>query len=879
MIAVNIEKLLYRFGNGAAEGDHSMTSLLGGKGAGLAEMTSLSVPVPPGFTITTDVCRTFLHTGELPAELSEQVQDGLSWLEEVTGKSFGDPANPLLLSVRSGAPISMPGMMDTVLNIGLNNECVWGLADVSQSPCFALDSYRRLLLMFGTVVLDMPRKLFTDAGDIAPDSDAVGAELELQNLIRRYQRLYIEHHDSEFPQDPQVQLQRAILAVFESWNSERARFYRKINGIPDELGTAVTVQAMVFGNQGEDSGTGVGFTRNPSTGVKEIFAEFIPNAQGEDIVAGTHTPLHIAELQRRMPTVYDELIAVTQRLEEHYRDAQDFEFTIEAGRLFLLQTRSAKRTTQAAVRMAVDMTHEGLITRQQALARVNPASLPEILMPQLDLSSQPAVLMQGLPASPGAAVGKIALSSSAAVALEQSGKAAILVTEETTADDIQGMAAARGFLTARGGVTSHAAVVARGMGKCCITSAKNISFLNDHRCITIGGKTFREGDWLSMDGGTGCVYTGQLPTRQAAKENEALDELLAWALVEGACAVRANADTPTDAALARRNGAAGIGLCRTEHMFFQGQRLQHMRTMILATNAEERVRALDVLLPMQKADFEAIFRAMAPLPVTIRLLDPPLHEFLPSIEEITGELAEMHTAENWTRCMELDAMRSRARALAETNPMMGHRGCRLSLTYPEILEMQVRAILLAALQVREEGLDPLPEIMVPLVASEEEMRELAGMIRATAELVALETGLSCPYRIGTMIELPRAAMCASSIAQHVQFISFGTNDLTQMTYGFSRDDAPRYLDTYLQRGLLETDPFVTIDEEGVGQLIALAIKSVRAVDPSIKIGVCGEHGGDPKSIHFFRKLGVDYVSCSPARIPVAQLAAAQNLIA
>ncbi len=879
MIAVSTEKLLYRFGNEVAEGDHSMTSLLGGKGAGLAEMTSLSVPVPPGFTITTDVCRTFLYTGELPPELDAQVQEGLRWLEDVTGKSFGDSANPLLLSVRSGAPISMPGMMDTVLNIGLNNECVWGLADVSQSPRFALDSFRRLLLMFGTVVLGMPRKLFTDAGDVAPESDANIAQLELQSLIKRYQQLYVEHTGSEFPQDPQMQLQRAVLAVFASWNSERARFYRKMNGIPDELGTAVTIQAMVFGNQGEDSGTGVGFTRNPSTGVKEIFAEFLPNAQGEDIVAGTRTPLGITELQRRMPPVYDELIRVTQRLEGHYRDAQDFEFTIESGKLFLLQTRSAKRTAQAAVRMAVDMAHEGLITQQQALLRVNPESLPEILMPQLDLSSLPAVLTQGLPASPGAAVGRIALSSPAAIALQQGGKAAILVTEETTADDIQGMAAARGFLTARGGATSHAAVVARGMGKCCITSAKNITFSHDHRYISIGGKTFREGDWLSIDGGTGRVYGGQLPTRQAAEENEALDELLAWAMEDGECAVRANADTPADATLARRNGATGIGLCRTEHMFFEGQRLRHVRTMILATNAEERVRALDILLPMQQADFEAIFRIMAPLPVTIRLLDPPLHEFLPSLEEITAELAEMHTAEDWTRCIELDAMRSRARALAETNPMMGHRGCRLSLTYPEILEMQVRAILLAALRVRGEGFDPLPEIMVPLVASEEEMRELANMIRSTAEQVELETGLSCPYRIGTMIELPRAAICASSIAQHVHFISFGTNDLTQMTYGFSRDDAPRYLDTYLQRGLLEADPFVTIDEKGVGQLIAMAIRSVRAVDPSIKIGVCGEHGGDSKSIQFFRKLGVDYVSCSPARIPVAQLAAAQSLIA
>ncbi len=869
-------KQVYRFGSDVVDGNGSMGAVLGGKGAGLAEMTMLSVPVPPGFTVTTDVCRFYLEHGAVPAELDAELAESLGWLERSAGKRFGDAEDPLLVSVRSGAPISMPGMMDTVLNVGLNDASVRGLAAKSGSQRFALDSYKRLLQMFGSVVLGVPKEAFeTAAHEVRGESEELSEE-QLTATIEAFKAVIAGHTGSAFPQNPKVQLKTAVEAVFRSWRSDRAKFYRSINHISDLMGTAVTVQAMVFGNRGLTSGTGVGFTRNPSTGEPIVFGEYLANAQGEDIVAGIRTPVAIAELSEQLPKVYAELTELVDKLEQHYKDTQDFEFTVEDGTLFLLQTRSAKRAALAAVRIAVDMAEEGMITREEAVRRVKPSSLIEILSPQLDLNAQtPAALVTGIPASPGAAVGVIALSANRAVAMRANGAEVVLVTEETTADDIHGMDASVGFLTARGGATSHAAVVARGMGKCCITGAKEIHLDGKAGTVRLGGRTFREGDWLSLDGSTGRVFGGKLPMRAVVDDQPELNKLLAWALGSKTCAVRANADTPADAKAAMAAGATGIGLCRTEHMFFATERLGHVRTMILAKTAEERIEALEILLPMQQKDFEELFRTMAPLPVTIRLLDPPLHEFLPSTEELDRQLAGARKDENWDDCITLEGVRRQVELLTEANPMMGHRGCRLSLTYPEILHMQVRAVLRAALTVAAEGFTPCPEIMVPLVASEQEMHVLATMIHATAAEVFAASSKRVEYKIGTMIELPRAAVCAGPISKHVSFISFGTNDLTQMTFGFSRDDARNYLESYLQQGILKVDPFVTVDQEGVGQLMRMAIDSVRKVNPAIKIGVCGEHGGDPESIHFFHSLGVDYVSCSPSRIRIAQLAAAQ----
>jgi pyruvate,orthophosphate dikinase len=874
------ENWVYRFSKATTDGNGSMRDLLGGKGAGLAEMTRLSICVPPGFTITTEACRYWLEHGRYPEGLRAEIASALQWLEEVAGRRFNDHANPLLVSVRSGAPISMPGMMDTILNVGLNDSCVEGLAANSGSCQFAFDSHRRLIEMFGTVVLDLPRQAF-DQERFAVHRKfgvAVGAELPLdgaRELIQALKGVVQSRTGRPFPEDPQDQLTMAIEAVFQSWLGERAQCYRKLNGISETLGTAVTVQAMVFGNRGSDSGTGVGFSRNPSTGERAVFGEFLPNAQGEDIVAGTRTPMPIAELANSMPEIYRELLTTAQRIESHCGAVQDFEFTIEQGKLFLLQTRNAKLAAAAEVRSAVEMCEEGRISKSEALMRVRIECIGEILSPQLDLTQgAPIELTRGLAASPGAAVGQIALSADEAVAMAGSGKTVILVTEETTADDIHGMAVAQGFLTARGGATSHAAVVARGMGVCCITGAKEVLTNEQERTVCIGGTALRAGDWLSLEGSTGRVFAGKLAVRPASQNNEHLAKLLDWAIDAAACSVRANADTPADALTARAAGATGIGLCRTEHMFFAPDRLDHVRSMILADTPEDRANRLAVLLPMQQSDFEELFRAMSPLPVTIRLLDPPLHEFLPSRETLASEIADARREEDWERAIELEGLSRRAAALAEVNPMMGHRGCRLSLTFPEILEMQVRAILQAALAVAAEGPAPSPEIMVPLVASEEEMKVLAALIRETAAKVFTEKQSSVDYKIGTMIELPRAAICAGRIAHHVSFVSFGTNDLTQMTYGFSRDDSRRYLDDYLQQGIFKADPFVSIDREGVGYLIRLALGQVRAQNPGIKTGVCGEHGGDPESIQFFHSLGVDYVSCSPARLPLAQLAAA-----
>jgi pyruvate,orthophosphate dikinase len=877
----DIAKQVYRFGRDLVEGNGSMVDILGGKGAGLAEMTLLSFPVPPGFTITTEGCRFYLKHGTLPSHLLPEIAHSLRWLEGNFGKRFGDAHDPLLVSVRSGAPISMPGMMDTVLNVGLNDTSISGLAAMSGSEVFALDSYRRLLQMFGSVVLDVPKHAFEQASEVVRKANRSGTSVELSErelclIVESFKDVILQHTGQPFPQDPTVQLALAVEAVFRSWRSERATFYRGLNDISDAMGTAVTVQAMVFGNRGMDSGTGVGFTRNPSTGEPGVFGEYLTNAQGEDIVAGVRTPMSISELSDRMPSVYFELLQLVQQLEQHYKDTQDFEFTVEAGKLFLLQTRSAKRSALASVKIAVDMVSEGLITREEGVRRVKPSSLVEMLSPQLDLTAEtPEALTTGLPASPGAAVGAIALSANRAVSMHAKGEAVILLTEETTANDIHGMDASVGFLTARGGATSHAAVVARGMGKCCITGAKEIAIDEKAGTVKIGSQTFCEGDWLSLDGGTGRVFAGKLPLRPASEDHPELDRLLEWAIASDTCSVRANADTPSDAMAAMEAGATGIGLCRTEHMFFATDRLSHVRAMILAKTAKERIAALELLLPMQQEDFEELFRTMSPLPVTIRLLDPPLHEFLPSAEELEQELARSRSDENWEHCVILEGIRQQVHLLTEVNPMMGHRGCRLSLTYPEILHMQVRAILRAALTVTAEGFHPSPEIMVPLVASEQEMRVLAEMIHATAAEVFAGLTSTVDYKIGTMIELPRAAVCAGPISKHVSFISFGTNDLTQMTYGFSRDDARNYLDSYLEQGILKVDPFITIDREGVGHLMEMAIKSVRLLNPAIKIGVCGEHGGDPESIHYFQSLGVDYVSCSPSRLRIAQLAAAQ----
>jgi pyruvate, orthophosphate dikinase len=876
-------KYIYRFGNRAIDGDGSMRAELGGKGAGLAEMTLLSIPVPPGFTISTSVCRYYLERKSLPPGFEEEVTAALSWLEGSVGRKFGDLANPLLTSVRSGAVASMPGMMDTILNVGLTQENVGALAVQSGSLRFALDSYRRLLQMYGTVVLEVPKKKFDAVMESIRPSSTDGAggdfsEAELQALVEGFAGAIRSCARKGFPATAQQQLSLAINAVFESWGNERAQCYRRLHGIPDDLGTAVTVQAMVFGNADARSGTGVGFTRNPSTGENRIFGEFLVNAQGEDIVAGSRTPVPISALANSMPEIYEQLSSITHRLEQHYREVQDFEFTVEKGTLYVLQTRTAKRSALAAVRIAVDMVSEGLISRKEAVGRIKPASVTEITAQQLDFSlGVPEVIASGLSASPGAAVGRIALSAAAAVAAAagRDSDPVILVSQETTADDIHGMAASIGFLTACGGATSHAAVVARGMGKCCITAAKDIHVDSDAGLLRIRDQVFREGDWLSLDASTGRVFAGKLPLHASETEHSALDTILGWTLEQAPIAIRANADTPADASNAKLSGAKGIGLCRTEHMFFSPERLPHVRTMILASSTAERKQALSKLLPMQQDDFEELFRAMSSLPVTVRLLDPPLHEFLPSLKETETELLMARAAKDLPAIEQLEVLSMRIKALSETNPMMGHRGCRLSISYPEILEMQVKAILQAALKVAAEGFMPIPEIMVPLVASAEEMRWLRRLIDEVAAEVFANHGSSVDYSVGTMIELPRAAVCAGAIAQYASFASFGTNDLTQMTFGFSRDDASKYVDGYLEEGILKVDPFVTLDREGVGALIEMAIKQMRAVKPGFKIGVCGEHGGDPASIEFFASVGVDYVSCSPARLPVAQIAMAQ----
>ena len=877
-------KYVYFFGDGRAEGHGKMKDDLGGKGAGLAEMTNAGLPVPPGFTIQTEACREYMRTGAVSKEVNHEMDDALRRLEQLQGQKLGGADNPLLVSVRSGAKFSMPGMMDTILNLGLNDKSVEGLAKRSNNPRFAYDSYRRLIQMFGSVVLDIPKHAFEEVFDgkkkqkkakLDTDLDAKA----LQEVIADYKKVVLKHTKREFPQDPHEQLAMARDAVFRSWLNERAKTYRRINNIDDFLGTAVSVQAMVFGNLGGTSGTGVGFTRNPATGVKEFYGEFLMNAQGEDVVSGVRTPVHISELEKIMPEVYNQLREITTRLEKHYRDMQDFEFTIQDGRLYMLQTRNGKRTGRAAVRVAIQMVEEGLITNEEAIFRVEPNQLYDFLVPSLDEKGKDVeVLATGLPASPGAAVGQIVFTADEAVERfnKDSRSKLILVRGETTPEDIGGMEVAAGILTSRGGMTSHAAVVTRGMGKCCVAGAGDIEVDEKAREIRVKGKTLKDGDWISLDGSTGRVINGKLNTVPARPDDPELQKFMGWAEPFRRMGVRANADIPRDALQARAFGAEGIGLCRTEHMFFAEDRLPHMRTMILANNEKDRRSALRKLLPMQRNDFIGIFRSMDGLPVTIRTIDPPLHEFLPRREDLMVDIAKLEvTKPKSPKLRELRTLLNRVEQLREVNPMLGLRGCRLGITYPEITEMQVRAIFEAAVKVAKEGVKVKPEVMIPLTTGLKEMANQAAIVRRVAEEVFAEKEQKVDYLVGTMIELPRAALVADEIAKEAEFFSFGTNDLTQTTFGFSRDDVGPILTAYLSEGILKQDPFAVLDREGVGQLVKLAVEKGRATRPTIKIGICGEHGGEPSSVEFCAQLGFNYVSCSPFRVLTARLAAAQ----
>ncbi|MGB2876052.1 MAG: pyruvate, phosphate dikinase [Gaiellaceae bacterium] len=835
--------------------------LLGGKGAGLAEMTKLGVPVPAGFTVTTDACRAYMRNGKsLPDGLEPEIAEHLRALEQKTGKRFGDPSNPLLVSVRSGAAVSMPGMMDTILNLGLNDESVQGLARATDNARFAYDSYRRLIQMYGEVVEGIDAERFEHALSELKKDRKVQQDIELsaddlEALVASFKQIYEDETGQAFPQDAQAQLSRAVRAVFDSWDTPRAQVYRRANRIPDDLGTAVNVVQMVFGNKGGDSGTGVAFTRDPSTGEAGLYGEFLADAQGEDVVAGIRTPEPLEAMQRLLPDAFEQLLDTMRRLEEHYRDVQDIEFTVEDGRLYLLQTRSAKRTAAAALKAAVSMVDEGLIGREEAVARIDPGQLDQLLHPMIDPRAEVEVAARGLNASPGAASGAIVLDADSAEKRGLAGEDVILVRWETTPDDIHGLIQAKGILTAHGGMTSHAAVVARGMGKPCVAGCESLTIDLDTRTVTIGGEQLAEGDVITIDGGSGKVILGPVDL-VPPQINEDFETILGWADQVRRLKVRANADTPEDAAKAREFGAEGIGLCRTEHMFMAEDRLPVVREMIMASGEDERRAALERLLPHQQADFEGIFEAMAGLPVTIRLLDPPLHEFLPPLEEAKDE-----------------RMRERIRALQEANPMLGTRGCRLGLLWPEIYEMQVRAIIRAAAAVEKRtGEAPLVEIMHPLVGFAEELRRLRALTVATAS----EESESVEYLVGTMIELPRACIRADEIAEYADFFSFGTNDLTQTTLGFSRDDAEgKFLTRYLEDGVLERNPFETLDQSGVGELMRIAVERGRGVKVDLKLGICGEHGGEPESVAFCDGLGLDYVSCSPYRVPLARLAAAQ----
>ncbi|MGB9780775.1 pyruvate, phosphate dikinase [Caldanaerobacter sp.] len=861
------------------EGDASMRDLLGGKGANLAEMTRLGLPVPPGFTVTTEACTRYYQDGETIApEIVEQIYEYMKKLEEVTGKKFGDPNNPLLVSVRSGARVSMPGMMDTILNLGLNDETVEGLARATNNERFAYDSYRRFIQMFSDVVMGIDKNKFEAILDEIKEKRGAKFDTDLtaedlKEVVKRFKELYKQEKGEEFPQDPQVQLLEAVKAVFRSWNNPRAIVYRRLNDIPGDWGTAVNVQSMVFGNMGNDSGTGVAFTRNPATGEKALFGEFLMNAQGEDVVAGIRTPQPISTLKETMPEVYNQFVEIAEKLEKHYKDMQDIEFTIERGKLYMLQTRSGKRTAQAAIKIAVDLVREGLIDEKTAVLRVDPKQLDQLLHPTFEPEALKAAkpVAKGLPASPGAASGKVYFTADEAVAAAKAGEKVILVRTETSPDDIEGMASAEGILTTRGGMTSHAAVVARGMGTPCVVGCGDARIDEQAKVMRIGDIVVHEGDYISIDGSTGNVYIGEIKTVMPEISGD-FAILMEWADKYRRLGVKANADTPRDAKVALEFGAEGIGLARTEHMFFDEERIPAMREMIIAKTEEQRRKALEKILPMQRSDFEQLFEIMGEYPVTIRLLDPPLHEFLPHLDEEIRELAE-------DMGISFEELKATVESLKEFNPMLGHRGCRLAVTYPEIAEMQTRAIIEAAVNVKKRtGKDVKPQIMIPLVGELKEFKYLKDIITRVADEIIKSSGIELKYLVGTMVEVPRAALTADKIAQEAEFFSFGTNDLTQMTFGFSRDDAGKFLETYYEKKIYEFDPFEKLDQEGVGKLVEMGTKLGKQTRPTLEVGICGEHGGDPSSIEFCHKVGLDYVSASPYRVPIARLAAAQAAI-
>ena len=870
------KKYVYLF----SEGNASMKNLLGGKGANLAEMTGLGLPVPQGFTVSTEACTRYYDDGKVVAdEIVAQIFDGMVKMEEINNKKFGDPKNPLLVSVRSGARASMPGMMDTILNLGLTDVAVEGLANLTQNERFAYDSYRRFIQMFSDVVMNIAKAKFEEILDEAKEEKGAKSDTDLtaedlKEIVKKYKALYLKEMGSEFPQDPKMQLMESIKAVFRSWDNPRAIVYRRMNDIPGDWGTAVNVQAMVFGNMGNDSGTGVAFTRNPSTGEKKLYGEFLMNAQGEDVVAGIRTPKAISELNDTMPAVYEQFVGIAKTLEDHYRDMQDMEFTIERGKLYMLQTRNGKRTAAAALKIAVDLVNEGKLTKEEALLKVEPKQLDALLHPQFDAKALKAAkpIAKGLAASPGAACGKIYFTADDAVKASEAGEKVVLVRLETSPEDIEGMYAAQGILTARGGMTSHAAVVARGMGTCCVSGCGDIQISEKNKTMSLeDGSVYKEGDYISIDGSTGNVYGEAIATRPAELTGD-FGIIMEWADEARTLKVRTNADTPKDAAQAISFGAEGIGLCRTEHMFFNEDRIAAMREMIVSKTVEQRVRALNKLLPMQKEDFKGIYEAMGGLPVTIRLLDPPLHEFLPHDDEDIKALAK-------EMIIPVEELRATIASLHEFNPMMGHRGCRLAVSYPEIAEMQARAIMEAAIEVsQEKGIKIVPEIMIPLVGEIKELKYVKDIVVKACENVIAEKGVATKYMVGTMIEIPRAALTADEIAVEAEFFSFGTNDLTQMTFGFSRDDAGKFLDDYYNKKIYESDPFAKLDQKGVGKLVKMAVELGRKTRPDIKLGICGEHGGEASSIKFCHDTGLNYVSCSPFRVPIARLAAAHAAI-
>lgn len=871
-------KYVYAF----KEGNASMRNLLGGKGANLAEMTNLGLPIPQGFTVTTEACTEYYNCGKkISKEIEEEIFKAIGELEKIQGKKFGDNEDPLLVSVRSGARASMPGMMDTILNLGLNDEAVEGFAKKTNNPRFAYDSYRRFIQMYSDVVMEVNKSFFEKIIDELKEELGVHYDTELnvddlKELVKRFKKIYSDHmNGEEFPQDAREQLMGAVKAVFRSWDNPRAIVYRRMNDIPGDWGTAVNVQAMVFGNMGDTSGTGVAFTRNPSTGEKGIYGEYLINAQGEDVVAGVRTPQPITKLAEDLPECYEEFIKIATKLENHYKDMQDMEFTIQEGKLYFLQTRNGKRTAQAAINIACDLVDEGMITPEEAILRIDAKSLDQLLHPMFDKDelAKGEVIGSALPASPGAAAGKIYFNAEDAKNAGKGGRGerVILVRLETTPEDIEGMVASQGVLTVRGGMTSHAAVVARGMGTCCVSGCGEIKINEEKKEFTLGNYTFHEGDYISLDGSTGKIYKGDIKTVPASVTGN-FGRIMAWADENRRLKVRTNADNPRDTKKAVELGAEGIGLCRTEHMFFEEDRIPKIRKMILSETVEDREKALNELIPFQKGDFKAMYKVLNGLPMTVRYLDPPLHEFLPTEEEDIIALAKDMN-------ISVEKLKEKISDLHEFNPMMGHRGCRLAVTYPEIAKMQTRALMEAAIEVsEEEGIEIVPEIMIPLVGEEKELKFVKDIVVETAELVKKEKNSDMQYHIGTMIEIPRAALTADAIAKEAEFFSFGTNDLTQMTFGFSRDDAGKFLDSYYQNKIYESDPFAKLDQTGVGQLVEMAVEKGRKTRPNIKLGICGEHGGEPSSIEFCNRIGLDYVSCSPFRVPIARLAAAQAAI-